>query len=317
MKFPRNIVEKLNQFADRDQIVAKVITRLSEKDISDGKCQNIGISMDKKGNVSFSEQVLPAVVGRYTKQNVTEKEIIRRDLPMISYDISFEAPNFGDESKGTHEVTWTKEKYQREIEPPKELQLRIKRINEKEPIFEIEVGKSFTKDDPDLFFAFNLLQDAVGSSDIYSVTEKVDYTVYEQVPWELFPPEKRDEFFVKIGELTSKHPEKKDVFDERSVFFKGLKKARFILGFGGTDSYWGALLSDDFVIFEHMSYGNAIYVLYGNWKELSQKSRTELLKMGVGEYDRILHKKGWQGQVRRHIRTKLGKDYLTQSVDTK
>jgi hypothetical protein len=63
---------------------------------------------------------------------------------------------------------------------------------------------------------------------------------------------------------------------------------------GGNDQYIGAKFADDLVAFENLRYGNALYVLYENWGELSRRPRSELLKLPQSSLDRIVHSAGWE-----------------------
>lgn len=63
------------------------------------------------------------------------------------------------------------------------------------------------------------------------------------------------------------------------------------------NSYVGAMFADDLVVFENVRYGNALYVLYGNWDTTSRRSRIDLLKTRDGKFDRIVHSHGWQSQL--------------------
>jgi hypothetical protein len=38
---------------------------------------------------------------------------------------------------------------------------------------------------------------------------------------------------------------------------------------------------------------NALYVLYDDWATLSQKPRSEILKLPTSKFDRIIHTEGW------------------------
>ncbi|HEX3678258.1 MAG TPA: hypothetical protein VHU90_00905, partial [Galbitalea sp.] len=69
----------------------------------------------------------------------------------------------------------------------------------------------------------------------------------------------------------------------------------------GLQKYIGYKFGDDFVAFENPRIGNALYLLYGNWEELSQLSRTELLSSRQGEFDRIIHSARWFDQLRKAV----------------
>ena len=89
---------------------------------------------------------------------------------------------------------------------------------------------------------------------------------------------------------------------ERVTLFNKLAPQRFIQGRGGMNRYIGALFANDLVVFENVKYGNALYVLYEDWREVSQRSRIDLLKCRDTAFDRFVHHKGWQKQFAEHIR---------------
>ena len=57
------------------------------------------------------------------------------------------------------------------------------------------------------------------------------------------------------------------------------------------------MFGDDFVVFENLQYGNAIYVMYENWQAISQRSRVELLAGDPDSFERIVHRSGWIEQL--------------------
>ena len=54
-------------------------------------------------------------------------------------------------------------------------------------------------------------------------------------------------------------------------------------------------------MFENVRYGNALYVLYENWEDVSQRSRIDLLKGTSADYERIPHMDGWEQQFREAV----------------
>ena len=61
--------------------------------------------------------------------------------------------------------------------------------------------------------------------------------------------------------------------------------------------YFGAKYADDFVVFENLRYGNALYVMFERWQELSQRSRIDLLKGDHEGFERIEHREGWEDRL--------------------
>ena len=77
-----------------------------------------------------------------------------------------------------------------------------------------------------------------------------------------------------------------------------LQPKALVFGTSGFQRYFGGMLEDDLVIFENIEYGNAIYLMYENWEELSQRSRIELLSGRCGHnFDRVVHSSGWRDRV--------------------
>lgn len=62
------------------------------------------------------------------------------------------------------------------------------------------------------------------------------------------------------------------------------------------------MLEDDLVVFENIEYGNAIYILYDDWDEISKLSRIDLLSGRAGSnFDRIIHSGNWKEEVRKKL----------------
>lgn len=69
--------------------------------------------------------------------------------------------------------------------------------------------------------------------------------------------------------------------------------------------YFGAQFAHDLVAFENIEYGNAIYVMFDDWEELSKKSRTELLSSRIHNFKRIPHTITWKRRLRQLIMEEL------------
>jgi hypothetical protein len=53
------------------------------------------------------------------------------------------------------------------------------------------------------------------------------------------------------------------------------------------------------VVFENIEYGNAVYILFDNWEELSKISRLDLMSGKFnGSFERVVHISGWKGKVK-------------------
>ena len=96
------------------------------------------------------------------------------------------------------------------------------------------------------------------------------------------------------------------IVEDRHRFFMTLNPKHLVIGRSGFQRYCGAMLREDLVVFENEKYGNAVYVMYGDWEELSQRSRVELLSGIYGtRFDRVVHTQGWQERVKKIIAARL------------
>ena len=88
--------------------------KIKPQDILDGDFKHLDIEI-VDGTLKYPDRILPKPdVGRYSKYNIYGREIVRDDLPMVSNGYTIDTPNFGDWSKGSHDVTINRDVYQKE-----------------------------------------------------------------------------------------------------------------------------------------------------------------------------------------------------------
>ncbi len=316
-KIPPRLSYKVKAIGSND-IVAACVKKLKKIDIQNGLYKHIQISMDSTG-ITFPLRILPSPnTGMYSKTNIEGREIIRKDLPMITKTFAVDSPNYGDWSYGSHTVHFDRDVYIREYIPPKQLEIVIELVSENSVesndfIIKFTSGEVLNQTTDgfldDLLFNLNLLQENIGSSDIFaSEATFEDYIKTIHVDWELLPIGERD---ADINKFATKFRLKKKsdierLVDRYDVLVK-LQPEEFISGTSGFRRYFGAKFSDDLVVFENLEYGNAIYVMYENWKTLSQKTRVELLKGDNRGFDRIVHTKNWKVQLDFLVKKALGR----------
>jgi len=260
-----------------DDVVVACVKRIPLKNFEDGIYHHLEITGGTSSPV-FPPEILPKpTTGRYSKTNVHGKEIVRKDLPMVSKTISMETPNFGDWSLGSHTVDFHREVYWREFLPPKELAIRIERLGEDATTgasivkFAVDQVLDRTKPgfDADLLYVLNLLQENVGKVDVFASTAPIaDYLGTIYVDWELLPPGERsrdiDRILSGFGRTT---PEVKQKLAERYDLLVSLYPQAFVSGASGFRRHFGAKFADDLVVFENLEHGNAIYVMFEDWEE--------------------------------------------------
>lgn len=306
-KIPKDILAKIETFDVKD-IEVSCVKELNLEKIKIGEYVDWGICFID-GEVVCKSFIPERSNGRYSRRNLNGEIIIRKDLPKYEKTFSFEAPNFGDYSKGTHTVERTREVYHRDFVAPKELEIKSELLEKKENgfcIIKISVEEVLDATDiendvflKNLLFNINLLQENVGAINIFrSSSTREEYLNSIYINWEILPPGSRDEVLRNIiSKFRNPNSFVKTAITDRYNFLLPFNPI-FIVGGSGFRRYFGAKLRDDLVIFENIEYGNAIYVMFENWEELSKLSRIELLKDNDGKkFIRIIHKEFWKNRL--------------------
>ena len=302
-KIPEAVKEKIRGF-ESDRVVAACAKKISLAELRDGTYSHLGLQTEEGEIVSPASANPPPEAGRYSKWNVEGREIVHDDQPKEPKTYSWEAPNFGDWSKGSHTVRMRRMVYPRTEVPARNLSIKIDILGQEvlaEEAFAVkfEVSQALNPEGEDfereLLFHLNLLQENVGHHGVFPEdAPEAEYLDSLFVDWELLPPGTEDREYDQVlsgvdGESAGKRKE----LIERFETLADLEPETYVQGRGGFRRYFGAKFDDDLVVFENTRYGNALYVMYGNWQELSQKSRVELLENHEGEFDRIVHRDGW------------------------
>lgn len=313
-KIPADILAKLKSLGCNEVVVGCAI-KFKSTDLAAGCLAHVGITLTEAGlQIAHSVVLPPASQGRYSKQNIEGEIIVRKDLPMITDTRAVESPNWGDSYNGTHTVYLPFKRYPRNFRPPRELTISVDckdaRAGLSHYILAFRVDEILSTNHADfkilLFENLNLLQENVGTCGVQKASESLaDYAKSLHVSWEILPPGTRDEAIARIFSGSPPTQEEKDTASERYNFFISLKPKSLVYGSSGFRRYFGALIKDNLVVFENIQYGNAVYILFENWEELSKKSRLDLLS---GAYEtafvRVVHGPGWKEAVRKIVEDK-------------
>lgn len=304
MKVPEKILQKIAEF-EGAAFRAFCVKGVTRQELADGTYAHLGLA-EVNGRIRVEGSVVPpADAGKYSQRNVEGWELVRKDLPMISKTRGVESPNFGDWSKGSHTNWFTREVYQREYYEARDIEISVEVL--REPAndaghfvlkFQVEhiIAEGQEDFSEDLIFVLNLLQENAGKVDVATTTmTREEYLATLSVDWEIFPPGTAEELiarFTNVGRNLT--PEQCRIVEDRVRHFARLQPQAYIRGLGGQNSYIGAKFADDFVVFENVRYGNALYVLYEDWQEISQRPRTQLLQGTDEGFERIVHVNDWQ-----------------------
>ena len=308
-KIPEFILDKVNALNEDNFIVASVL-KIEKSDINNAKYRNLGLSISD-GTLSFNQRFIPNNnVGHFSKKNINGYRIVYKDQPKINKTFYLgERPVFGDWSKGSFSLFATRKVYPYDEIPPRQLSISCELLEETANEYSMKVAVNFVLNrndnnyESDLFFALNLLQENVYSVDIFSSsTTREEYLRSLVLSWEIFPPGERDEDFERIINGTRNLSESQAERVRRNYdYLINLEPIEIISGVSGMRRYFGAKYSENLVVFENINYGNAVYVLFENWEELTQLSRTEIQNRPSDQYIRIKHAGNWQRKLERII----------------
>lgn len=285
---------------------------ISVQDVADGSYAQLDLTPNTL-EVGRSWQVVPpAGFGKQSKKNAEGWVHVRRDLPKFKKYSYRDIQNFGDASRnGWSTVAIPREVYERDEYPPYLFHLEVFVKEQKGngkfgvvfSIDEIFLTKS-PKFESDILFAVNLLQETSGVSGVVAA-EDPDFVFTDSLDWEIFPPGDLDDVIARL--CSGRMALKSDSVRERLELFQQFQPTEYLRGLGGNDYYIGAKYADDLVVFENLKYGNALYALYKEWRELSQQPRSELLKLRTSQFDRIVHTQGWETRFALMMQTELKK----------
>lgn len=275
-------------------------------DLSRGRLRHLGVKL-VDGGLEFPESIIPPETGgKYSDRNVNGHEVVRKDLPKETHYNTIEAPDWGSDYS-THPVDLPYEKYPRDYHAPQLAAIKISSPNreagQSEYVLVFEVDRVLNQADPDfddeLLHCLNLLQENVGAVGVQeSGATFADYLKNLRIDWEVLPPGTREEAVQRVFRNRQPTPQERGVVEERYDFLMSLKPEKLVYGMSGVQRYFGAMLADDLVVFENVEYGNAVYVMFDDWRELSRRSRTELLSGRFGEnFERIPHAAGWRDKL--------------------
>lgn len=305
-KIPALLLDRIRTF-DQDDVVVACVKKISPHTVD--HYVHLGLRFVEGKLVTPPPTVPDASAGRYSRANIYGYEKKRRDLPMVPTTFEVESPNWGDSSNGTHIVSWTRDVYQVDFYPPKQVELSVAILQSggQEYLVKFAIDQVLNRRtnnfERELFYNLNLLQENIGAADVFpSAASLAEYAATVRVDWQLLPPGTVDEVVERIlrGQRNVS-PEQEAIMRGRIQVMAGLQPLAYITGTDGFLRYFGAKLGEDLVVFENIRYGNALYVMHEDWQELSKRSRIDLLNGPRDAFERVEHRDGWKAELKKII----------------
>jgi hypothetical protein len=312
-KIPGWILDRIQQFHGDDVVVA-CLQQVSIQELLAGRFRHLGITVvDGVPALAEAKILPPRASGRFSRFNREGRELVRRDLAKVKKAYTWEVPNFGDAGRGYHDITHWRLVYPREFEAPREFTIDIEQLPGTEGaattfLLKFTVGEVINRRAPDfhrcLLYSINLLQENAGSVNVFEPNAgAAELLKTVSVDWELLPPGVRSDLLVDrltVGARSSSEQVRRKIEARRKLLTE-FSPTSWIVGSSGFRRYFGAKFRDDLVVFENVDYGNAIYVMYKDWQELSKLSRIAIQEQRTG-FIRIVHRHGWEARLCRVLR---------------
>lgn len=287
-------------------VVATVLT-VTFDDV--GNYSKVGLHL-ANGSIATREPAPPPPsCGLYARRNIDGWEETRRDLPKEQREITRWAPSWN--SGSYHLISRDIHAYPIDCHPAKSLTISatviehmanaaLVRFRVDEPLK--KGSKSFSAD---LQFNLRLLREAVGDAHVFDADlSDEEFARIQSVDWELLPKGSVERVLARLNGHREINPERLKVASERLRVLDRLDHDGFIVGSGRFAQYFGAKFGRRLVALENLEYGNALYVFEDNWEELTQLSRTELMRRRDPSVHRIPHLPGWQSFIRKLVRSR-------------
>jgi hypothetical protein len=285
----------------------------SLSELKEGALAHLGIVVTD-GAILCEQSILPEPENdRWSRWNVEGRWVRRTDLPKTSKSWGWDSPNFGDWGKGSHHVSFTREVYQRQLRFGHQLSLLLDRksSDNQTVVIGVRVDRVFDRTldlhEDDLLMACSLLRENFGSISILPTDlTATDWLANQRVIWEILPVgEGQTRTFDDVVRRLHQDPSAPRLknMQQRYDNVFGMNPAAIVVGSGEFTRYFGFKFRDDLVALENLDYGNALYLMYENWSALSQRSRLDLLTDTDANFDRIVHRVGWEIRLRNLLTT--------------
>ncbi|MEV0961985.1 hypothetical protein AB0J25_05100 [Streptomyces sp. NPDC049910] len=248
-KIPDSVRSKVANLPSNEYQVG-VLRSYRVSDLESDVLAHLKVSVQAGSPVVPPTSLPPAARGRFSRWNLAGRIMRRTDLPKVSRSWGFETPNFGDWSKGSHTITFTRQVYQVEHLYGQQIGISMEKVSSEDGqvtiAFRVDqvLDRTAAGHDADLLFALCLLQENVGAVDVVACTTSTDeWARAMALSWEFLPVGTRETDAV-ISELTqrlrlSKDDPRREGVEARLEALLTLGPERMLYGTSGFQRYLG------------------------------------------------------------------------------
>lgn len=241
-------------------------------------------------------------LGTISKFNANGKDVPQKDKPKeTAYrQLHWEWKDWGG-NYHSRTVDIPYQRYPRKWIPSPWMELMIMQSGEKQFIVAGPAIIKGTTDETDIVHRINLMLEIFKRVEILQENlERYEIPKVVKLNWDILPAgnmpwEKFQNHLTPVLEKMSKN--KKTIIADRLETVSQYKPDFHAIG---TNGYRGYIIfgftKQNLYIFESAEYGNATYVFEGDWKQLSQMSKAEIVNGNLHKH-RFVHLDGWRKQI--------------------
>lgn len=309
---PDFIRTKLNNLQESEVVIA-TIKKMTKEQIEQHPVISKIVTFNPE--IQILEYYEPEkTAGSYSKKNINGYRIKYPERPKVRKTYyAGERPIFGDYSRGTFSLYITRLIIPYDEIAPRNIFIHAtlleENIENNIPFYTLKFQTTpvlLKTNEPEILFNINILQENIGSINVFPSDTTIEQFLNSLIlNWEIFPPGTLDDNLrTAIRGLRNLTPERTSEIRDSLEFLQSLDPQDIIVGTSGMSRYIGAKFSENLVVFENSNYGNAVYILFENWRELSQLSRLQIQVRPSDQYYRVAHIRNWQDKVRAVVNAK-------------
>ena len=281
----------------------RVVLGVTVARLSSGQLKSAGF----EGELTVGSSVLPpATAGPVSLRNAEGHNIVHDDEPMetayrqVEWSwLEFNGPYDRVEKSKIVDVPY--ERYPRTFVPPPGVELTVSKSTDGTTLLvttaiDFEPG-SFDR----LLHTANLLLELFGACEVFTDDlDSIVQTPLRTLNWEVLPPGEHpwEKLRERVEPIISNRPQKSQVVIRHRLETIGRHQPAFVaVGRAGFRGYliFGFPTRNLFVL-ESTLRDNATYVFAEGWKDLSRRTKAEILS-GNLQKERIIHREGWGDRV--------------------
>lgn len=254
----------------------------------------------KVKEIGYTEEkdIIPNIIGPITRFNVLGKEIIAspRTKEVVTHMVNYSNTDWhGNPHSGTYPKKV--ERWKRVFIKPMNERIIVERNDDDTYTISTRIiYKSENKDT--IKHLLNLLLEITNQVEIIDINKNPIY-LSKRVPWKIVPPGEMpwEKYCDTIKDKIKDYDTESIVqIKDRYNFICSLTNNEMYTGEDGFSGYFIAELDNGIYIFDSIFLGNALYVVKGDWKEISKLSKKEILENNLAE-ERIIHTGNWKNRV--------------------